>query len=103
MNFAAAAAAYGKSVSGATEVGMNARDNAAPAGSGFADELKGFLNDATQTLKGAESTSMGALQGKGDILDVIHAVQNAEMTLNTIVTVRDKVVGAYQEILRMPI
>jgi flagellar hook-basal body complex protein FliE len=43
------------------------------------------------------------LAGKADIVDVVNAVNQAELTLDTVVAVRDKVVSAYQSILNMPI
>ena len=44
-----------------------------------------------------------AAAGQADLMDVVQAVGNAEMTLQTVVAVRDKVVNAYQELMRMPI
>ncbi|NBX04163.1 MAG: flagellar hook-basal body complex protein FliE, partial [Alphaproteobacteria bacterium] len=41
--------------------------------------------------------------GKVDLTDLVTAVSSAELTLNTVVAVRDKVINAYQEIIRMPI
>lgn len=55
------------------------------------------------TLRGGEQMTARAALGKADLTDVITAVTNAEVTLQTVTTVRDKVVSAYQEILRMPI
>ena len=43
-----------------------------------------------------------AAVGKADLNDVVQAVTNAEVTLQTVTAVRDKVLNAYQEILRMP-
>ena len=43
------------------------------------------------------------LSGKADVVDLVTAMNEAEMTLQTVVAVRDKVVQAYQEIMRMPI
>ena len=43
------------------------------------------------------------MTGQVDIRDVVMAVNNAEVTLQTAVAVRDKVIAAYQEIMRMPI
>jgi flagellar hook-basal body complex protein FliE len=51
----------------------------------------------------SEQVSAAAVVGKADLTEVITAVTNAELTLQTATTVRDKVVQAYQEILRMPI
>ena len=47
--------------------------------------------------------SAAAAAGKANIDQVVIAVAEAESTLNTVVAVRDKVLDAYREILRMPI
>jgi flagellar hook-basal body complex protein FliE len=47
--------------------------------------------------------SAKAVTGEADIVDVVQAVGNAEITLQTVVAVRDRVISAYQEIMRMPI
>ena len=41
--------------------------------------------------------------GKANIVDVVNSVNSAELTLDTVVAVRDKVVQAYQSIMNMPI
>lgn len=51
----------------------------------------------------AELMSMKAVKGTADIQEVVMAVSNAEVALQTVVAVRDKVVSAYQDILQMPI
>ncbi|MBC7907452.1 MAG: flagellar hook-basal body complex protein FliE [Rhodospirillaceae bacterium] len=83
---------------------MEARDAPAPMpGTDFASVLKDAAKVAIGTMKDAESQSAAAIAGKADIREVVAAVANAEMTLETVVTVRDKVINAYNEILRMPI
>jgi flagellar hook-basal body complex protein FliE len=57
---------------------------------------------ATDTGK-AEQMTMSSATGKVDMIDVVSAVNEAEMTLQTVVAVRDQVIRAYQDILRMPI
>jgi flagellar hook-basal body complex protein FliE len=47
--------------------------------------------------------SMQAVAGNGDLNSVVAAVTNADVTLQTVVAVRDKVVSAYQEILHMTV
>jgi flagellar hook-basal body complex protein FliE len=73
------------------------------AGGDFADMLASYANDAVDAIKKGEQATQLAAQGKADITDVVMAVSSAEMTLQTIVSVRDKVIGAYQDIMRMPI
>jgi flagellar hook-basal body complex protein FliE len=75
---------------------------AAP-GANFGDMLANVLNDALATGKAAETKSAALIQGKGDIVDVVTAVNAAEMTLETVVAIRDRVIAAYQDIMRMPI
>lgn len=73
------------------------------AGGNFADVLASYTQDAVQVLKQGEQATLLAAQGKADITEVVTAVSNAELTLQTIVSVRDRVINAYQDILRMPI
>jgi flagellar hook-basal body complex protein FliE len=44
-----------------------------------------------------------AIAGKADLTEVVTAVTNAEITLKTVLAIRDRVIQAYQEIARMPI
>ncbi len=43
------------------------------------------------------------LQGSGDVHDAMIALQRADLTLQLTVQVRNKLVSAYQEIMRMPV
>lgn len=61
------------------------------------------LKHAVQSGRDAETLSMKQIAGEADLKDVITAVANAEQTLETVVAVRDKVLAAYQDILKMPI
>lgn len=72
-------------------------------GTDFASVLKDAAKVAIGTMKESEQVSAAAIAGKADIREVVAAVTNAEMTLETVVTVRDKVINAYNEIMRMPI
>lgn len=76
--------------------------SAAP-GSNFASMVKGVAEDAIGSAKEAEELSKAALAGKASLRDVVTAVNNAELTLETVVAVRDKVISAYNDIIKMPI
>jgi flagellar hook-basal body complex protein FliE len=76
---------------------------AVDTGTDFASVLKDAAKVAIGSSKQAEHASLSAIAGKADIREVVAAVSNAEMTLETVVNVRDKVINAYNEILRMPI
>ncbi len=68
----------------------------------FAELVKGALGDAAQVLKHGEEMSLKAAFGEAQMTDVIAAVTAAEVTLQTVVAVRDRLIEAYQMILRMP-
>ena len=80
--------------------GMEARDKPQ---STFLDMVGKLAENSIDSGKKAEALSEKAVVGKADLMDVVQAVSNAELTLQTVVAVRDRVVNAYQEILRMPI
>jgi flagellar hook-basal body complex protein FliE len=56
-----------------------------------------------QTLNRSEDTARAAMTGAADPHALVEALAAAETAVETVVTVRDKVVEAYQEILRMPV
>jgi flagellar hook-basal body complex protein FliE len=77
---------------------------ASPSGApNFADYLSETASESMNTMRGAEKMSAGAIQGKADLTDVVTAVTNSEITLQAIVSIRDRMVGSLQELLRMPI
>jgi flagellar hook-basal body complex protein FliE len=55
------------------------------------------------TLREGEQTSIAAMQGDADPHTLVSALTQAELAVETAVTLRNKVVEAYQEILRMPV
>lgn len=75
----------------------------ASAGGGFGDILKSAMSDAMKASKNAETQMANQVQGKAQLIDVVTAVSSAEQSLSTVMAIRDQVIGAYQEILRMPI
>lgn len=72
-------------------------------GTDFASVLKDAAKVSIGALKESETMSAAAIAGKADIRDVVAAVNNAQATLETVVNVRDKMVSAYNEIMRMSI
>jgi flagellar hook-basal body complex protein FliE len=69
----------------------------------FGKMVQNAIGDATQAARAAEQAGMAAAAGKADIVNVVTAIAQAETTLETVMAVRDQVIQAYQEILRMPI
>lgn len=71
-------------------------------GVSFSDFLKDKVGSSIDTMKQSETMTGKAVTGEADITDVVSAVTSAEVTLQTIVAVRDRLITAYQEIMRMP-
>ena len=69
----------------------------------FKNMVVDAVSNAVETSKRAENLSTQAIAGKADIQDVVLAVSNAELALETVVAVRDTAVKAYKEIMSMPI
>ena len=69
----------------------------------FATMLRDVAQGAIETTRGGEVAAVPAATQDSELADVIIALTNAEITLETVVAVRDKVVEAYQQIIRMPI
>ena len=62
-----------------------------------------FLGAFAETLQHGESTARAAMTGGADPHALVEALAASQIAVETVVTVRDRVVEAYQEILRMPV
>ncbi len=69
----------------------------------FADVLREAADNLVATTGHAEAVSLKSIGGEVDLTDIVTAVNAAEITLQTVISVRDRVIAAYQEIIRMPI
>lgn len=83
--------------------GVDESKTGGAVGQDFASFVKGAAEDALGTMKTGEQMSMKGIAGEADLTDVVQAVNSADITLRTIVTLRDRMVQAYQEVIRMPI
>jgi flagellar hook-basal body complex protein FliE len=72
-------------------------------GGDFGATLRRAVEGAVEVGHEADTASTRALLGQGSVTDVVLAVSRAEMALQTAVTLRDRVVSAYQDVMRMPI
>lgn len=93
----AAAAAYRASAAPAQP------QAAAQGGASFGEVLTQAVQDATGTMHAADAASQAAINGTGNVTEVVLAVARAELALQTTVAIRDRVVQAYQDVMRMPI
>ena len=92
------------SIAGIGKAAGSAAGTAAGSVGNFSDVLKGFVNGAISDQKAAEGLTVAAASGDNVALhQVVQAVTQAELTLQTLVAVRDKAVEAYQQIMQMPV
>ncbi|MSQ86997.1 MAG: flagellar hook-basal body complex protein FliE [Alphaproteobacteria bacterium] len=106
IDFNSAVSAYQQAAGAVRSTGGGRSTTSAVASEGdegFASMISDSLKSAMQSGRQAEELSIKQISGAADLKDVVTAVANAEHTLETLVAVRDKVLSAYQEILRMPI
>jgi flagellar hook-basal body complex protein FliE len=72
-------------------------------GGGFSEMLKNAIGSVTEAGRQSDMQSQALATGKANIVDVVTAVAETEVAVSAMVSVRDKVVQAYEEIMRMPI
>lgn len=82
---------------------MDSAPGTASGGGAFGDLLAKSLDSAISTSQQAETQATTAIQGGGDLTHVVTAVSRAELALQTTVAVRDRVLQAYQDIIKMSI
>ncbi len=96
-----AISAYNQALKGAADPSPSATD--AQDGGGFADLVKDAVQQAVKTGNSGEQVTAQAVEKSADLNQVVTAVAEADLTLQTVVAVRDRVIEAYKDIIRMPI
>jgi flagellar hook-basal body complex protein FliE len=108
VSYTEALSAYRQAVQQAQQLGPG-QQNAPEQGvqeagtPNFGEVLRQESKEAINTLEKGEKQSLAAAAGEANINDVVMAMSKAEMTLQTVTTIRDKAVDAYKQIMRMPI
>jgi flagellar hook-basal body complex protein FliE len=106
-DFSSVRAAYVQSAYGkATQVKPGANDETSIEKTGSGDFSKMVSNAAAQaveTVRTGDSMAIAGLTGQAGLQQVVEATMAMESTVQVSVELRDKLVDAYQEIMRMPI
>lgn len=100
---AAAVGSFAQAAATTLAQGPRSTPAADAAGGSFLEVLEQFAGGAVDSLKNGEAAAIGGVQGKVSVQNVVDAVMSAERDLQTVIALRDKAVGAYQEISRMAI
>jgi Flagellar hook-basal body protein len=102
----AAAAAYGNAsrlISQAAKPQADLTATAPSAGGNFAELLAQNVQGVVDQGKVADQMALDMVSGKANVVDMVTALSETEMAIESMVTIRDRVISAYEEIMRMPI
>jgi flagellar hook-basal body complex protein FliE len=103
----AAASAYAsvaRIASDASSVGLVRPPAADANGEGsFASVLKEAIGSVAEMGRKSDAQTRAAANGKANIVDVVTAVSETEVAIDAVVAVRDRVIAAYEDIMKMPI
>ena len=81
----------------------SAGNAAKPASTPFAEELRGALGEANRTLNAAEQSSEKLARGEVDIVETMIALGKADLSLRFVVSLRNRALEAYNEIMRLQV
>jgi flagellar hook-basal body complex protein FliE len=83
----------------------NIGTTAAPTDGGpnFSAMLKDVINEVSASAQKSDVQQQAVAMGKANMIDVVTAVSESETAIQALVSVRDKVIAAYEDILKMPI
>ena len=93
-------AALARMTDPAGALGKPAADAAGPS---FNALLKDAVGSVAETSRASDAQARALAQGKANLVDVVTAVADTETAITTLVSVRDKVIQAYQSIMQMQI
>ena len=105
--FNAATAAYGNASRLITQAAKPQTDLTALAGgstgNNFADLLAQQVQGVVDAGRASDAMAIDMVNGKANVVDMVTALSETEMAIESMVTIRDRVISAYEEIMRMPI
>lgn len=105
MPISAATSAYGQAQKLLDQsAGMEKAGGAEAAPkAGFSEMLAQNLQGVVETGQASDQATLNMVSGKADVVDVVTAIAETEIAIESMVAVRDRIIQAYEEIMRMPI
>jgi flagellar hook-basal body complex protein FliE len=73
------------------------------SGDSFASALREAVGAVEAMGKKSDAQAAAAANGKANMVDVVTAVSETEVAIDAVVAVRDKIIAAYEDIMKMPI
>ena len=72
-------------------------------GQSFGDMLKGAIGSVLDSGRKSDGQTIAMANGKANVMDVVTAVAETDVAVSTLVSVRDRVIQSYEDIMKMPI
>ena len=85
------------------ETGGAEKGTQTSGGPSFGAVLKDAIGSVADAGRKSDAQSMAMTSGKANVMDVVTAVAETDVAVSTLVSVRDRVIAAYEDILKMPI
>ena len=98
-----AANAYASLARVLENTGAGAGKGSEPNGQSFAALLKDAVGSVMESGRKSDAQAVAMASGKANVMDVVTAVADTDVAVSTLVSVRDRVIAAYEDIMKMPI
>jgi flagellar hook-basal body complex protein FliE len=85
------------------ETGGAEKGTQSTGGPSFSALLKDAVGSVLEAGKNSDAQSMAMTSGKANVMDVVTAVAETDVAVSTLVSVRDRVIQSYEDIMKMPI
>ena len=83
--------------------GASKGTEAGSGGPSFSSVLKDAVGSVIESGRKSDAQTVAMASGKANVMDVVTAVAETDVAVSTLVSVRDKVIQAYEDIMKMPI
>ena len=98
-----AANAYANLARVLENTGAGAGKGSEACGQSFASLLKDAVGSVMESGRKSDAQTVAMAAGKANVMDVVTAVADTDVAVSTLVSVRDRVIAAYEDIMKMPI
>jgi flagellar hook-basal body complex protein FliE len=103
LTAASAYASVARIASDSSSLALAKKPAEADSETSFASVLKNAIGSVAEMGHKSDAQARAAVSGKGNIVDVVTAVSETEVAIDAVVAVRDRVIQAYDDIMKMPI
>jgi flagellar hook-basal body complex protein FliE len=103
LSAAGAYAAIARLAANPGQAAASAASGAAKSDTSFGSVLKEAISSVDELGKKSDAQTRAMANGKSNMVDVVTAVSETEVAIDAVVAVRDKIIQAYEDIMKMPI